>query len=799
MTVLYPTRSEYLGSINNPKFAFMKIDSVTHMTKSLDESLVLGQPAKFINNSGQEVNWLACGNFACVFKYKTYSPSRIWAVRCFLKSKSDVIYHYEQLSKYFKNISCKSYFVDFDLIKEGIRVNGNIYPILKMQWVEGKNIKDTIKCYLGNRKKLRELAESWLNLTRDLYAEGIAHGDLQHGNILVLEDSSFNLKLIDYDSLFFEEYNQGAIDEIKGISGYQHPYRKYIKNQCIEIDFFSNIVIYLSILVFAEKPDFWNIFNVENSERLLFSESDFVNPSDSDIFKRLSDLSLEIRIISSKLNEICELTDFSEIPSLAEVLNSSNLQKDKLINKDILPFSTLSNSLSSNKNHKKATNDKLQKEDSNKNSYQPITFNKNGQSTKNSSLSNHRNISKIFKKVNIFEMISFKWFLGTVSLFFMGALFLTYFETDKLRDAEASVNRSDHFKDLENYSACVLMAQDALEYYQRAFLVRDEKIKSKALSLFKTCQIKEDSNNYMLAGELVDKSYYIDSIKEAQKVTKLNSELYENTQELIEDSVDVVMSKAEKKYENGDLKIALKDINPLLDVLLPDSTHHKQVEEKLESWQNTWNVNSEKHKKANSMLKTCEQLGEAEKLARSLTTKYYKSKAESLFSKIDDCINIPILELAESHYKNRKENTAITLLSDIPNTSKHYNEAMSLQIKWERELNKYNETHRELKIFIDRYFDLINSDKDQNYENAYYNYLTDNFRENRVNGSYQVYKSYWKPRSVNILDINIEEITPNGIRAIVTAEITYHKNNKSNTGNHEWCFIRTNTSFKFDS
>ncbi len=58
------------------------------------------------------------------------------------------------------------------------------------------------------------LAQAWVKLSKDLADNGIAHGDLQHGNITVDDSSGVNLKLIDYDSLYFAVDGNSINNEI---------------------------------------------------------------------------------------------------------------------------------------------------------------------------------------------------------------------------------------------------------------------------------------------------------------------------------------------------------------------------------------------------------------------------------------------------------------------------------------------------------------------------------------------------------------------------------------------------------
>ncbi|WP_299412657.1 hypothetical protein [Acaryochloris sp. IP29b_bin.148] len=798
MTLTYPTRSEYVSSIKNPEFAFMKKDIITKVDKFLDKSLVAGQVATLINNAGQEVIWFASGNFACVFKYKTYSPNQTWAVRCFLKSKSDVIEHYEKLTKYFSNISCKSYFVDFNLAKEGIRVNGNIYPILKMEWIEGQNLKDTIKHYLGNSRKLRELADVWLQLTQDLFINRIAHGDLQHGNILVLEDKGFNLKLIDYDSLYFERYSGKVVDEIKGIPGYQHPCRNYTDNQCIEIDFFSTIVIYLSILALAEYPDFWQTYNIENSERLLFSEADFVDPDDSNLFKRLLDSTLEISSLSSTLYRICKLTDISKIPPLFTALYSGSILEEIQPRIELtLPSSDEYFYKETNDNHENLSSTNQLTPVSNRDRNIDFTYDK--QQRKSSRFYCIAN-SIILRRISRRSLI--KWIGGIAGLFVLGGLLFSFLELDKLRDAKAFIEKSDHFKNSKNYSACVSMAQDAHDIHEANYFIRDNEIKDKAVSLFGICQLKVDSDHLYNAGVYAEANSYIETIQEAQQVTDFDQDIYTNAQVLIRDSVNAITNSAEEKYNQGELKTAIENMTPLIDILIEGSTYHRKANNIVNEWKYTWSKNSENFKIAQHKVVDCKHVLEAEKIASSLTTDFYRNKAEFIFRMVDDCKHAPILELAKNYQGDGDYNAAISELKKIPKSSKHFTKASNLQILLKRE---YDKVDLDLRSFLRQYFYLISSDNDENYETAFNNYLSDNFRKKRIRGNpsnkYNAYKHYWSPLDVSLVEINITEVRSNYIRASVEVEIANKETDATSpqTSTFDWCFTRTSSSFKFDS
>ncbi|WP_354635834.1 DUF1036 domain-containing protein [Planktothricoides raciborskii] len=317
---IYPTKSDYATAINNPKVAFKKKDPNTKVETDLDSILVNGEAFKIPHPANPNIKqpWSASGGFACVFKYQTFSPKKIWAVRCFNQSTSTFDSHYKKVSQRLKTIPCADYFIDFTFLDQGIRVNGQIYPIVRMEWVEGKDLKTFIKDNISNQQRLLELAEAWLQLSEQLYNAGIAHGDLQHGNILIDEQNGrINIKLIDYDSLYFLQDGNSIDDEIKGILGYQHPLRDSLQKQCLEIDFFSQWVIWISIIALAKSPSLWKTYNLDNTERLLFSRNDFDQPHQAQVFDDLSVLSSDV---TDSFRAICQVKSIQDIPCLAIAL-----------------------------------------------------------------------------------------------------------------------------------------------------------------------------------------------------------------------------------------------------------------------------------------------------------------------------------------------------------------------------------------------------------------------------------------------------------------------------------------------
>lgn len=94
-------------------------------------------------------------------------------------------------------------------------------------------------------------------------------------------------------------------DRIKGLDGYQHPNRSKIVKLSPKSDYFSELIIYLSLLVISEKPSFWK--NIEKEETLLLSKADLINPRSSPTFAQLTNsaqFSLEVIYYYTRIREV---------------------------------------------------------------------------------------------------------------------------------------------------------------------------------------------------------------------------------------------------------------------------------------------------------------------------------------------------------------------------------------------------------------------------------------------------------------------------------------------------------------
>ncbi|WP_172804928.1 hypothetical protein [Actinopolymorpha singaporensis] len=171
----------------------------------------------------------------------------------------------------------------FEYLRDGILVNGSRYPVLKMEWVEATTLANWLEQNYSDRAATRRLAKRFADLTVDLDKAGIAHGDLQHGNLLVASDGTF--RLVDYDGMY--------VPGMRGLRASETGHRHYQSPSRSEADFgptmdrFSAWVIYLSLLALSVDPGLWAKLHEPGGEYLLLAEDDFKSPDTAPRFPEL--------------------------------------------------------------------------------------------------------------------------------------------------------------------------------------------------------------------------------------------------------------------------------------------------------------------------------------------------------------------------------------------------------------------------------------------------------------------------------------------------------------------------------
>jgi tetratricopeptide (TPR) repeat protein len=260
--VLWPSPQDYNEAVQNPQFSFTDAE----LRGGQPELTPLGLPRPMT------------GAFASV--YRLQCKTRDWAVRCFLHNVADQNFRYEQISNKLKEANLP-YTAGFEFIDDGINIRASWFPILKMEWVEGATLISYIEKNLDKPSKFSELNQRFHQMMKDLHAAGIAHGDLQHGNIIIENDQ---FRLVDYDGMFVSTLSGRGANEL-GHRNYQHPGRAP-GHFGLYLDNFSAWVIHTSLLCLSHDSSLWRRLK-GGDECMLFKQSDFTNPTRSRTFYEL--------------------------------------------------------------------------------------------------------------------------------------------------------------------------------------------------------------------------------------------------------------------------------------------------------------------------------------------------------------------------------------------------------------------------------------------------------------------------------------------------------------------------------
>jgi hypothetical protein len=239
------------------------------------------------------------GSFASV--YKVTADGQDWALRCFLRAVRDSEWRYKCISNFVQNDNLRCT-VACDYQQQGIRISGKWFPILKMTWVDGETLDNYLAARLSRRQELVTVTNQFMGMCHHLKGAGIAHGDLQHGNIIVRDGGMY---LVDYDGMYVPEMKGAKSNEL-GHRNYQHPKRD-ASHFGPYLDNFSAWVIFISLYATAIDPDLYRRLGA-GADCLLFRQDDFLNPLKSCAFAALEqhsneDVRLLARILRSQLQQ----------------------------------------------------------------------------------------------------------------------------------------------------------------------------------------------------------------------------------------------------------------------------------------------------------------------------------------------------------------------------------------------------------------------------------------------------------------------------------------------------------------
>ena len=319
----YPLISEYVKAIQD---AGDNLDKLAYLTPVLDDH---GEPYR------------SSGAFAVVFKMQDKSTGKYYALKCFTEEQEGRADAYRQIADELDMVD-SPYITSVKYMEKELFVDSQCeedeFPVLLMDWVEGETMEAYIAANYHNQSAMSLLCYRFGKMAAWLRSQSFAHGDVKPDNIIIRPDGS--LTLVDYDGMFVSSM-KGCKSPTVGTKDFSHPLRT-VDDFDETIDDFSLASIALSLKAISMNSTLLDTYGA--SDRLLFSENDYRNPSNSKVISALQELlcdkdfctlySLFMLALARKELSACSFRLFiGEKPNISLVMNedlSTETTKEEL-------------------------------------------------------------------------------------------------------------------------------------------------------------------------------------------------------------------------------------------------------------------------------------------------------------------------------------------------------------------------------------------------------------------------------------------------------------------------------------
>ena len=265
----YPLMSEYVSAIRD---ASDNLDELAHLVPVLDDH---GEPYR------------SSGAFAVVFKMKDEQTGKCYALKCFTEEQEGRAEAYRQIADELEFVD-SSYITSVKYLEKEIFVDSSCeedeFPVLLMDWIDGETMENYIAENYQDNYVMSILCYRFCKMAAWLRSQPFAHGDIKPDNIMVRPDG--NLTLVDYDGMFVPAM-KGQKSPTIGTKDFSHPLRT-VNDFDETIDDFALASIALSLKAISMNSTLLDTYGA--SDRLLFSENDYRNPSNSKVISALQEL-----------------------------------------------------------------------------------------------------------------------------------------------------------------------------------------------------------------------------------------------------------------------------------------------------------------------------------------------------------------------------------------------------------------------------------------------------------------------------------------------------------------------------
>jgi serine/threonine protein kinase len=264
----YPNISEYTKAISDAEDT---LDKLKDLRPVMDNH---GEPMRSV------------GGFAVVFKMRDKDTGKEFAIKCFHEEQPERAQVYSEISKalasnkspYLMNVK----FLDKELYVDSLVTDETEFPVLQMDWVDGETMESYISSHYKDTVAMHQLYLKFCDLAIWLRSKPFAHGDLKPDNIMVRPNGT--LTLVDYDGMFVPSL-AGRQSPTLGTRGFYHPLRKP-NDFDATIDDFALATISISLFAMSHDANLYKDFGAP--DRLLFSDTDYTDFTNSQAYKRIA-------------------------------------------------------------------------------------------------------------------------------------------------------------------------------------------------------------------------------------------------------------------------------------------------------------------------------------------------------------------------------------------------------------------------------------------------------------------------------------------------------------------------------
>ena len=282
----YPLAGDYQAALQNPDAAF----TVTSLRRAQFAADSWGLPEAITGTS------------AAVFHATIGGDA--YALRCFTRQDASSPERYAAFDSFVAGQGLGQHVGQVTWHDDAVRAKGATWPVLQMEWIEGQQLNEYVG-YLAestNADALGKLASRWLKLVDELQRAQFAHGDLQHGNVII--DQQGRLRLVDFDGVWIPPLQGHPPPTEIGHENYQPRGRSAQARWGPWMDTFSAHVIYVALTALARDPGLWLPLN--NGDNLLFERKDFSAPFETGVWKHLARVGdAEVDRLADKLKTCC--------------------------------------------------------------------------------------------------------------------------------------------------------------------------------------------------------------------------------------------------------------------------------------------------------------------------------------------------------------------------------------------------------------------------------------------------------------------------------------------------------------